>query len=304
MFLSKVRLCETLARKSAEHIRVCRLSSITSQQNDDQFNYIRNFDPSQYTAQYGVPQQVWVEQLNTVEEKRSRIKELHQDVFAVYPRIDLIHQNVQWQLNYNKVNYAHVKNVQEMIHRYGGGKKPWPQKGSGRARHGSKRSPQWVNGGKAHGPRGPQSNYFMLPFSMRVFGLTHTLTVKFIQDDVHVVKNLEIPTDEPAYLEDLVRSRGWAKSTLIVDAGDTFPRNITAATEELNHVNLMPVYGLNVLSMLKHQTLVLTEAAVDDLTRKLLFATNRTDGFDRRNINKNGPQQELNLKMEKHRPLV
>ena len=64
-----------------------------------------------------------------------------------------------------------------------------------------------------------------------------------------------------------------------------------------------PVYGLNVLSMLKHQTLVFTEAAVDDLERKLVFALNRTDGLERSKLNKFGPQ-DTRLKLESHRPLV
>jgi len=265
---------------------------------------LNNFDPGDHLARYGKPAEAWLENLDTLQEQKLGIKQLHQDVFAVYPRIDLIHQNMVWQQTYSKVNYAHAKTVREMIHFYGGGAKPWPQKGMGRARHGSTRSPQWVNGGKAHGPRGPKSMYYMLPFAMRVYGLTNTLTVKFIQDDIHVVKDLEIPTDDPSYIKDLVLSRGWSASTLFVDAGDRFHKNITAATDDIDHINLMPVYGLNVLSMLKHQTLVLTEAAVDDLTRKLIFALNRTDLYKRGQINNYGRKEELQLQMEKHRPVV
>ena len=64
-----------------------------------------------------------------------------------------------------------------------------------------------------------------------------------------------------------------------------------------------PVYGLNVLSMTKHQTLVLTVRAVEALTAKLLYALNRTDGYDRAMLNRKGPT-ELTLKMEKYRPIV
>merc|ERR1719347_157057 len=73
----------------------------------------------------------------------SRIWE-HPEVFGVYPRIDIIHDNLEWQRKYNVVNYAHCKSVHEMIYMYGGGAKPWPQKGTGRARQGSTRAPQWV----------------------------------------------------------------------------------------------------------------------------------------------------------------
>jgi large subunit ribosomal protein L4 len=190
-----------------------------------------------------------------------------------------------------------------MIHYHGGGAKPWPQKGTGRARHGSIRSPQWVEGGKVHGPKAPKSHYYMLPLAIRVYGLTHTLTIKYIQDDIHVVDNLDIPTDDPSYMTDLIKARGWGKSTLFVDSTDMFPTNITAATDAVQHLNLMPLYGLNVISMLKHETLVLTESAVDELTKKLIFALNRTDIQERSTLNNQGPK-ELQLNLEQYRPLV
>jgi len=304
MFSRVPQFCDKFLRKSTNQFQLSRFCSAFTQ-TGDQFDFLKNFDPSQHVARYGIPQQVWVENMDTVQENRLAIKEMHQDVFATCPVLDYIYFNVKWQLGYNKVNYNHVKNVREMIYWHGGGGKPWPQKGTGRARHGSIRGPQFRHGGKAHGPRGPKSLYYMLPYMLRLYGLTHTLTIKYIQDDIHVVRNLDIPSDDPEYITDLIRSRGWGKSTLIVEAGDRFPRNITAATDEIPHVNLMPVYGLNVLSMLKHHTLVLTEAAVDDLTRKLIFAQNRTDGMERNRLNQRGVvdlQQEI--KMEKYRPVV
>merc|ERR1711913_138001 len=134
-----------------------------------------------------------------------------------------------------------------------------------------------IHGGKAHGPRGPKTYFYMLDYHRRVYGLTHTLSAKFVQDDVHVVNNLDIPTDDSSYLQDLIKTRNWSMSTLFVDVKDEMPRNITAAADNIGHINLMPVYGLNVLTMLKHHTLVLTEAAVKDITLKLLFALNRAD---------------------------
>jgi len=254
-------------------------------------------------VQYGEKRQVWVESLVTTGEQRKGILDLHPEVFSVYPRLDIIHENLQWQSKYNLVNYNHVKNTHEMIYQYGGGRKPWPQKGTGRARHGNRRAPQWKNGGKAHGPRGPNPLYYMLPYALRVYGLTHTLSVKVAQDDLHVVEDLDIPTTDPTFLLDLVRERGWAKSCLIVDTEDLFPSNITAATEDIAHINLMPMYGLNVNSMVKHETLVLTSRAVEALTDRLMYALNRTDGAERSKLSSQGPKQ-LELKMEKYRPVV
>ncbi|KAF7272969.1 hypothetical protein GWI33_014283 [Rhynchophorus ferrugineus] len=153
----------------------------------------------------------------------------------------------------------------------GGGKKPWPQKGLGRARHGSIRSPLFKGGGVIHGPKSPTPHFYMLPFYNRVNGLIATLSVKLAQDDLHVVDSLEIPSGEKDYIEELVKSRLWGPSVLFVDSSDLMPRNITEATDTIKHVNLMPVYGLNVYSMLKHDTLVLTKSAVDVIEEKLLY---------------------------------
>jgi len=113
----------------------------------------------------------------------------------------------------------------------------------------------------------------------------------------------ELPSDDPTYLLDLVRKRGWAPSVLLVDTEDIFPINITAATEQIKHINLMPVYGLNVNSMIKHETLVITKRAVEDLTAKLLYALHSTDVNEKAVKAQHGPK-ELTLKMEKHRPLI
>lgn len=68
-----------------------------------------------------------------------------------------------------------------------------------------------------HGPRSPTPHFYMLGFYSRILGLTSTLSVKLGQDDLHVVNNLEIPTDDPTYIEELVKTRNWGPSVLFVD---------------------------------------------------------------------------------------
>uniref|UniRef100_A0A182QAT3 Large ribosomal subunit protein uL4m n=1 Tax=Anopheles farauti TaxID=69004 RepID=A0A182QAT3_9DIPT len=118
----------------------------------------------------------------------------------------------------------------------------------------------------------------MLPFYNRVLGLISMLSIKLAQDDLHVVRDLELPTEDPQYLKELFAARLWGPSVLFVDSSDILPRNISIIAEEITHVNLMPTYGLNVYSMLKHNTVVLTESAVRDVERKLLEHLNRNDG--------------------------
>lgn len=219
------------------------------------------------------PVQAWVESLRGYEQERVGLTELHPDVFAAAPRLDILHQVAIWQKNFKRISYAKTKTRAEVR---GGGRKPWPQKGSGRARHGSIRSPIWRGGGIAHGPRGPTSYYYMLPMKVRVQGLKVALSVKLAQDDLHVVDSLELPSAEPQYLAELARYRRWGDSVLLVDLEhEDMPPSIVAATSCLKTFNLVPAIGLNVHSMLKHQTLVLTLRTVAFLEDKLLWHDSR-----------------------------
>ena len=220
------------------------------------------------------PREVWLENLDTVESKKVGLVTLHPDVYGAAPRIDVIHQNVRWQKMYRFVSYANTKTRAEVR---GGGRKPWPQKGLGRSRHGSIRSPLWRGGGIAHGPRSPTPHFYMLPFYTRVTGLTSALSIKLAQDDLYIITDLELPSSDPAYMEELIEARHWGPSVLFVDTDDIMPLNITQATDSINHVNLMPAYGLNVYSMLKHNTLVLTERAARSIEEKILYQLHRPD---------------------------
>ncbi|XP_055387321.1 39S ribosomal protein L4, mitochondrial [Condylostylus longicornis] len=219
------------------------------------------------------PRQAWVENCNTVEEKKVNLIELDPKVFAEKPRVDVIHENVEWQRKYRFVSFAHTKTRAEVR---GGGRKPWPQKGLGRARHGSIRSPLFKGGGIAHGPRSPTTHFYMLPFTTRVLGLTAALSVKFAQDDLHFVENFQIPTRDPQFFKDLCSERNWGPSVLLVDFNE-FPEDICYATDPMSYITLMPHYGLNVYSILKYETLVMTVAATKKIEEKLLFHMKRSD---------------------------
>lgn len=227
--------------------------------------------------------QIWIENMYTPISIKLGLFELHPKIFSVFPNPELIQKNHKWQTLYKHVNWLCLKTRAELK---GSGKKPWPQKGSGRARHGSRRAPMWIRGGWATGPRGPRTYYYMLPFNIRLNGLIAMLSSKFAQNDLHVVDTFEtFPADgNQSHLEELCETRGWGPSVLFVDKMDLefYPKCTNAqhfyeATTNVNHINVIPVYGLNVFSMLKHETLVLTVDALNEIQECLLFNLERID---------------------------
>jgi len=218
------------------------------------------------------PVQAWVDSLEARDGQPVGLAQLHPDVFAVPARLDILYEVEMWQRSYQRISYASTKTRAEVR---GGGKKPWRQKGSGRARHGSIRSPLWKGGGVVHGPRGPNSYYYMLPMKTRVQGLKVALSSKLTQDYLHIVDSLNIPTPDSQYLMELIRDRNWGESVLIVDVGEEFPENLLQATAGLKSVNIIPAIGLNVHSMLKHESIILTLETIKFLESKLLWHDHR-----------------------------
>ncbi|CAF90559.1 unnamed protein product [Tetraodon nigroviridis] len=214
----------------------------------------------------------WVETLEQQDSEPVGVAHLHPDVFAVPPRLDILHMVETWQRNFKRISHAHTKVRAEVR---GGGRKPWRQKGSGRARHGSIRSPLWRGGGVSHGPRGPTSYYYMLPMKVRVLGLKVALSSKLAQSHLHVVESLNLPSPDPQYLLDLARRRHWGESLLLVHESEELPEDVLQATATLKSINVIPALGLNVHSLLKHQALVLTLETLRFLEDKLLWHDQR-----------------------------
>ncbi|KRY77391.1 39S ribosomal protein L4, mitochondrial [Trichinella pseudospiralis] len=224
--------------------------------------------------------EAWLTSLNKVEETRVDLIPLNPTIFRVFPRIDILHQNIVWQLNYRSVSFIKALTRAEMP---GGGRKPWPQKGTGRARHGSIRSPIWIRGGISHGARGPRTRFYMLPDSIRLQGLCVALTIKHIQDDLVIVDSFDsLPSGEPKYLEELAECRNWGFSVLFVDMNDTAPVNLFMATSENVAFNIIPAYGLNCFSMLKHETLVLSKDALIYLQKRILAQLYRAESLQKK----------------------
>lgn len=202
------------------------------------------------------------------------IVELSGSVFCCRPRLDLLHRVVVWQRAKIRAGTAKVKDRGEVR---GGGKKPWSQKGSGRARHGSIRSPLWRGGGVVHGPRGPVSYDYTLPKKVRQLGLRTALSVKFDQGDLCIVDALQLESHKTQALDDLLRLHRWS-SALLVDGGEV-EQNLKRASANLPHIDILPSIGLNVYSILLRSKLVLSVGALRMLEERLsTFPTHGSAG--------------------------
>lgn len=219
--------------------------------------------------------QAWVSSFDTLMGSRKEIIDLHPDVFRVFPRMDILALNLRWQELYRSVTMIKMLNRAELP---GSGRKPWPQKGVGRARHGHIRSPLWKGGGITHGIRGPKTRFYMLPDNQRIQGLCVALTIKHAQDDLEIVDDLDtLKSPEKQYIEDLAATRNWGYSVLFVHDTDVAPQNLVQATEDIPYFNIIPYYGLNCLSMIKHDTLVISRKALCTIEQRLLEQVHRLE---------------------------
>ncbi|GMS79750.1 hypothetical protein PENTCL1PPCAC_1925, partial [Pristionchus entomophagus] len=214
--------------------------------------------------------QAWVSTLHSVKDERVSLVDLHPSIFRAPPRVDLLHRNLVWQQVYRNVQMTKQLNKAEMP---GGGKKPWPQKKTGRAHVGSVRAPHFIRGGFANGVRGPRTWFYMLPDSIRVQGLCVALSLKLAQSDVHVVDSLSsVPEGaDGQYLQEMAEARNWGYSVLFVDAGEeSMTGGLLDACDSLPSFNVMPIFGLNCYSIMKYNTIVLSLPAVELLEQRLL----------------------------------
>ena len=198
--------------------------------------------------------------------KKLGLIDLHERVFGRQPRLDIMQRVVVWQRAKIRAGTAKVKTRKEVR---GGGRKPWPQKGFGRARQGSIRAPQWRGGGVVHGPRGPVSYDYTLPKKVRALGLCSALSVKFAQGDLYVVDSLSLSgSHKTKLLLEILEKHKW-NSVLLCDGGQSVDVNLALASQNIPTVDVLPSIGLNVYSILLRDKLVLSIGAIRLLEERL-----------------------------------
>jgi len=202
--------------------------------------------------------------------------ELGGDVFNVPVRRDILHRVVRWQRAKKQQGTHKAKNRAEVR---GGGRKPWRQKGTGRARQGSIRAPQWRGGGKAHGPV-PRSHAHKLPRKVRRLGLKCALSAKAVENRLMIMDSIQAEEHRTKVFNEKLTSllNGAPRiSVLMMDCAEEAKNGklVRMASRNIPGVTLFEAAGANVYDILKHDILVMTQGAVNDVTKFLRSAIKR-----------------------------
>jgi len=186
--------------------------------------------------------------------------ELNDAVFGIEPRADILHRVVTWQLEKRRGTARAARERSDVART---GKKFGRQKGGGTARHGDRRAPVFIGGGKAHGPRVRDFNP-SLNKKVRALGLKMALSSHAKAGSLIVMDSIAVKDGKTKALSADLAKLGFGKTALVID-GDAVENSFALAAGNLAHVNVLPAAGANVYDILKHDTLVLTRAAVEKL---------------------------------------
>ncbi|WP_456277081.1 50S ribosomal protein L4 [Bacillus sp. AK128] len=189
--------------------------------------------------------------------------ELNDTVFGIEPNESVLFEAVIMQRASLRQGSHKVKNRSEVR---GGGRKPWRQKGTGRARQGSIRSPQWRGGGIVFGPT-PRSYSFKLPKKVRRLAIKSALSTKVREENILVLDNLALAAPKTKEMVSVLKGLNVDSKALIV-TGD-FNEAVTLAARNLPGVTVVAADGINVLDVLNHDKLLLTKAAVEKVEEVL-----------------------------------
>jgi large subunit ribosomal protein L4 len=183
--------------------------------------------------------------------------ELPDDIFGIEEiRADILQRCVTWQLAKRRAG-THKVQVRNEVSRTS--KKMYKQKGTGGARHGSRRAAQFVGGARAHGPV-VRSHAFDLPKKVRALALRHALSSKARDGSLIIVDNVTLKDPKTAALRDQLGKIGITHALVI--AGVDIDTNFKLAARNIPNVDVLPSAGLNVYDVLRRRTLVLTKDAV------------------------------------------
>ncbi|TDH70819.1 uncharacterized protein CCR75_008737 [Bremia lactucae] len=184
-------------------------------------------------------------------------------VFGAPDRVDILQRVVRWQLACRRAGTNKTKTRSEVS---SSTRKPWKQKGSGRARVGDIRAPQWRGGYRVHGPVLRDFSY-NLPKKVRAMGLRVALSTKLREGKLAVVDSLSIDVTKTKDMKKLLSSRGWNHALFV--GGKDVESSFVMATRNIPYVDTIPQNKINVYSILQKDLLIITKDAVNYLEERL-----------------------------------
>jgi len=195
--------------------------------------------------------------------KQTGTIKLDRTIFGAPLRLDILQRVVIWQLDKRRQGTHKGKTRAEVR---GGGRKPWRQKGTGRARIGSRRAPHWRGGGAVFPPT-PRDHSTGLPVKLRAFGMKVALSAKLAQGNLHVVDSLQLPSHKTKELALGLLPKEYG-SALIVEK-DTITTNLDRAAANVGYVDAMIQEHVNVYDLISRKSLVITRDALEKLTARV-----------------------------------
>jgi large subunit ribosomal protein L4 len=189
--------------------------------------------------------------------------DLPEVVFGVEIKEHLLHEVVRYQLVQRRQGTAHTKTRSAVR---GGGRKPWRQKGTGRARAGSRSSPLWRGGGTVFGPM-PRSYAFRLPKKKRCAALCSALSLKVRDDAFRVIDQFDIAQPKTRQVVELIQQFTREPKVLLV-VGEPH-ETLALSARNIPKVKVLPVAGLNVYDMLNHTMVICAEEAIEKIVGRL-----------------------------------
>ena len=189
--------------------------------------------------------------------------ELDDAIFGLLPRADILHRMVNWQRAKAQAGTHATLGKSDVSYST---KKIYRQKGTGGARHGSKKAPIFRHGGVYTGPT-PRSHAHDLPKKFRALGLKHALSAKAVAGNLVILEDAVMADGKTAFLAKAAKELGW-KRVLIIDGAEV-NANFARAARNIEGIDVLPTMGANVYDILLRDTLVITRAGVEALEARL-----------------------------------
>ena len=184
--------------------------------------------------------------------------QLSDNVFAVEINQDAVHQVVVAQLaNKRQGNQSTLTRAEVS----GGGIKPWRQKGTGRARQGSTRSPQWTHGGVVFAPK-PREYRISTPRSMRKVAMKSVLTSKVVENEIIVLESLDFEAPKTKDVIKMLKALDVKKALIVVAESN---ENVYKSARNIEGIDIIPVNNINIYDILKYEKFVITKEAVSKI---------------------------------------